>query len=283
MNIYETLEYGIILLKEKNINEPIVKCRILLANLLNKNKEYLITHENEILNKNVVSKYKELVEKISKGIPIQYLINKQEFMGTDFFVNENVLIPQPDTEILVEEVINICNNKNDNTNILDLCTGSGAIGISILENTLNTNITLSDISRKALDVANINIKNIGLKRDKIKTIQSDLFSNIKDKYDIIVSNPPYIKTSIIKNLEKEVQNEPKIALDGGEDGLRFYRQIINEAYNHLNKNGYLCLEIGYNQKEEVIDLIEQSKNYDNIYSKKDLANNDRVIICQKRL
>ena len=172
-----------------------------------------------------------------------------------------------------------------------MCTGSGAIGIAIAKNIQNCEVTLSDISEKALDVASINSKNIvggaaysdqNNINNNIQIIQSDLFENIDNKFDIIVSNPPYIKTAVIKTLDKEVQNEPLIALDGGEDGLTIYKRVINEAYKYLNKDGYLCLEIGFDQKEEVISLLRESKRYKNIYSKKDLEGNDRIVICKRR-
>ena len=178
-----------------------------------------------------------------------------------------------------------------NIKILDLCTGSGAIGISIAKNIENCEITLSDISKEALEIAQKNCVGVDAHIDprikkqktnnKIKIIQSDLFENIHDKFDIIVSNPPYIKTDIIKTLDKEVQNEPILALDGGKDGLDIYRKIIEQSYKYLNENGYLCLEIGYDQKDEVIRLIKETGKYKNIYSKKDLASNDRIIICEK--
>ncbi len=143
---------------------------------------------------------------------------------------------------------------------------------------------LSDISKDALKVATQNYNNIigahdCARQDKI--IQSDLFENIKNKFDIIVSNPPYIKMDVIKTLEPEVQKEPILALDGGKDGLDIYRKIINQAHEYLNENGYLCLEIGYDQKEEVINLIKQMNKYKEIYSKKDLAGNDRIVVCKK--
>ena len=306
MNIKQALEYGIKLLKENNIDEPILKTRIILANILNKTKEYLMVHELEELDEDLVKKFKEDISKLCKNIPIQYITNKQEFMGLEFYVDENVLIPQPDTEILVEETIKICKdaklNKNDvgvallgdpkkeicdnNMKILDLCTGSGAIGISIIKNIEKCDMTLSDISNDALNVAKQNCNNIVgaddpvCPQNKIKIIQSDLFENIEDKFDIIVSNPPYIKSNVIKTLDKEVQNEPILALDGGEDGLDIYRRIIGQAYEYLNEDGYLCLEIGYDQKEEVIKLIEETNKYKDIYAKKDLANNDRIVICK---
>lgn len=184
----------------------------------------------------------------------------------------------------------------ENIKILDLCTGSGAIGISIAKYIDNCEVTLTDISNEALKIATQNCINIlettichqqntekKDKNNKIQILQSDLFKKFdeKNKFDIIVSNPPYIRTDVIKKLDKEVQKEPMIALDGGKDGLKFYKKIIEEAYKFLNPNGYLCLEVGYDQKEEVIDLIEETKRYTNIYSKKDLAGNDRIVICEK--
>ena len=293
MNIKQLLEYGIKLLKENNIDEPILKTRILLANILNQAKEYLIVHELEGLKEELVKIFKQDIEKVCKHIPIQYITKKQEFMGLEFYVDENVLIPQPDTEILIEEVIDLCvgvalqGDPDKNIKILDLCTGSGAIGLSIVKNIENCEVTLSDISTDALKVAIQNYNNIVGADDpvcpqnkKTKIIQSDLFENIQGKFDIIVSNPPYIKSDVIKTLDEEVQNEPILALDGGTDGLDIYKKIIKQAYKFLNKDGYLCLEIGYDQKEEVIKLIEETNQYKDIYSKKDLAGNDRVIICK---
>jgi len=279
MNIKEALEYGIELLKEKNINEPIMKARIILSHVLGKNKEYLLIHEKEELTEEDNKKFKGCLSKLSNHIPLQYITNKQEFMGIEFYVDENVLIPQPDTEILVEEVINICRKENK-SKILDLCTGSGAIGISISKNINNSCVYLSDISIDALKVAKRNCDSI-LGKNKIEVIKSDLFDNIEGKFDIIVSNPPYIKSKVIKTLDKEVQNEPLLALDGGEDGLDIYRRIIDEAYKYLNEDGYLSLEIGYDQKDQVIELINKSRMYENVYCKKDLAGNNRAIISKK--
>ena len=283
MNIKKALEYGIEVLKENNIDEPILKLRIILANILKKDKEYLMIHETEELNEDLEKILKKDIEKLCKHIPIQYITNKQEFMGLEFYVDKRVLIPQPDTEILVEEVIDIV-GKNEKIKILDLCTGSGAIGISIVKNIENCEISLSDISNEALKIATKNYNDIVGTNDctrQDKIIQSDLFEKIQDKFDIIVSNPPYIKSDVIKTLDKEVQNEPLLALDGGKDGLDIYRRIIEQAYKYLNKDGYLCLEIGYDQKEEVIRLIEETTKYKDIYSKKDLAGNDRIVVCKK--
>ncbi len=280
MTTKEILKKGYDILKENNIEEPNLKARRLLANILEKDKEYLIINENEEVNNNKIERFFSYIERIKNFEPIQYIINEQEFMGIKFFVNENVLIPQPDTETLAYEVIKICDKFDGNSEIkiLDLCTGSGAIAIS-LSRILKERVKVyaSDISEEALRVANTNIiKNLL----NIELIQSNLFENIDLQFDIIVSNPPYIETETLKNLPEEVKKEPQIALDGGEDGLKFYNEIILNAKKHLNTNGYLAFEIGYNQKEKVEEIFKKN-NYKNIFSKKDLSGNNRVVIAQK--
>ncbi len=277
MTINEILKKTIEQLKQVNIEDPNLKAKMLVSNVLKKGKEYLLVNGEEKLNVQQEGKINHGLKKLIEGVPIQYITNKQGFMGLDFYVDERVLIPQPDTETLVEEVIKISTNI-ESLKVLDLCTGSGTIGISLAKNITAKKIAASDISCRALDVAKINCKKHNIK--KIELIESDLFKNIKEKFNIIVSNPPYIETGVIETLSKEVKNEPQIALDGGQDGLDFYRIIINEAYNFLEPNGYLCLEIGYNQKDKVINIINNSGKYKNIYSKKDLADNDRVVVCQ---
>ena len=247
--------------------------------ILNKSRQYLLVHDDEELTRIQEKAYLEGIEKISKGVPLQHITHSQEFMKMNFYVNEDVLIPRPDTEILVEEVINI-SNKANKVKILDMCTGSGIIAISLAKYIKNSEITAVDISPKALRIAKLNAKNNNVE-EKITFIESDLFNNIvKEKYDIIVSNPPYIKNEVIKSLDKEVQKEPYIALAGGEDGLEFYRKIINQGFEYLKFNGYLCLEIGYDQKKEVIDIINSEEKYSETYAKKDLAGNDRIIIAK---
>ena len=282
MNIKQLMEIGIKELIEYNIESPVQKTRMLLANLLNKEKEYITINIKEDLEKSIENIFAKQIQKLKQGYPIQYITNKQEFMKLDFFVNENVLIPQPDTEILVEEIINILKNQisNEKINILDLCTGSGAIGISIVKYIENAQVTMTDISRKALEVAEKNAKNNKV-IDRCNFIKSNMFEDIiNKKYDVIISNPPYIQSSNIKQLDKEVQAEPIIALDGGKDGLDFYKIIAKKAYNFLNDNGILALEIGYDQKENVIKLLKEQEKYVDIYSKKDLSGNDRIVVCK---
>lgn len=275
MTIKEILEEAIIKLKENNIDEPNNKARRLLAHVLQTSKEYLISHDNDEISNKQKIEYNKKTETLINGTPIQYIIGFQEFMGIKFFVNKNVLIPQPDTEILVEKTIEIL-KKYQKPKVLDLCTGSGAIAISISKYLPESEVIASDISNDALEVARANDK-----EGKIKFINSNLFDNIQEKFDVIVSNPPYIKTSELKTLSKEVLNEPILALDGGEDGLAFYKKIIEQAHKFLNKDGYLCLEIGEDQQDEITFLLEKNSNYVEIKKYNDLAGNNRVITCKK--
>lgn len=281
MNIEQALDFGVKELKENKIDEPILKIRLLLTHILEVKKEYLIINSTQELKDEEIERLKKGVNRLLNNEPIQYIIGSQEFMGLKLLVNRNTLIPRCDTEILAEEAINII-KKEKYSKILDLCTGSGAIGISIAKEIKNCKVLLTDVSCKALKMAEKNCK-LNKVTDKIDILQSDLFENLENQYDIIVSNPPYIKTKVINTLEKQVQKEPLLALDGGEDGLSVYRKIITDAHKYLNDNGYLCLEIGYDQKEEVISLIKNTNKYDNIYSTKDLSGNDRVVICQKSI
>ena len=277
MLIKEAIRKGMILLKTNNIQEPNLKSRLLMQYILNKSRQYMLIHDNEELTNKQEKAYLENIEKMIKGVPLQHITHSQEFMKMNFYVNENVLIPRPDTEILVEEVINIAKKINAKK-ILDLCTGSGAIAISLAKYIENSQITAVDISEEALRIAKLNAVNNNVE-DKITFVKSDLFENIvKEKYDIIVSNPPYIKKDFMKKLDKEVQQEPYIALDGGYDGLDFYRKIISEGYQYLKFKGYLCMEIGYDQKQEVFDIIKSQEKYSNTYSKIDLGGNDRIVV-----
>ena len=216
-----------------------------------------------------------------KGRPSQYIIHKQYFMGLCFYVDENVLIPQPDTEILIEKAIEIAKNENKNIKILDIGTGSGAIAISLAKYLENVKVTATDISKEALKIAQRNAKESQV---EIDFIESDLFENLKNQqFDIIVSNPPYIETNVIPILKKEVQNEPIIALDGGTDGLKFYREILNKAHLHLQEGGYLILEMGYNQGKALLELASKTKwKVKDNQIIQDLSGNDRVIVLQRR-
>lgn len=281
MTISEAIKKGMIELKNENIEEPKLKSRLLMQYTLNKTRQYVIVNDMEELEKNKEEQYFSAIKILKKGIPIEHITHQKEFMKLNFFVNKNVLIPRQDTEILVEEVIKIA-QKTNAKKILDLCTGSGAIAVSLAKYLPQSEITAIDISNDALKIAKKNAVSNNVE-NQITFISSDMFTNLnEEKFDIIVSNPPYIKTNVIDNLDIQVKNEPHIALDGGNDGLYFYKKIINESYQYLKYKGYLCLEIGFDQKIDIIELIENSNNFDGTYSKKDLYDNDRIIITQMK-
>ncbi len=217
-------------------------------------------------------KIMEITKKRSERIPLDYITGKSYFYGEEITVNESVLIPRLDTEILAEEAIKFI-KENGCSSALDLMTGSGCIAKAILKNT-NCVVTASDISEKALEVAKINLG------ESVTLVQSDCFDKIDGKFDLIVSNPPYIATEVIATLEKEVTVQPTLALDGGADGLDIYRKIAASCADYLNEGGVLMLEIGYDQRESVTELL--TDKFDNIECKKDLNGNDRVIIARKK-
>ena len=282
MKIKDVLSQGISVLKENDIEDANMKARIVLADLLGKNKEYLMIHEDDDIKDGLNKIFLEKIERLKNREPLQYVINKQDFMGLELYVDKNVLIPQPDTENLVEEVIFLSDKKRkyirDEIRILDLCTGSGAIAISLSKIINKSLVYASDISKKALKIAEENsIKN----HANVLFIESDLFDKISKsyKFDIIVSNPPYIESKVIESLSEEVKNEPMLALDGGDDGLDFYRKIAKEAKEYINKEGYLVFEIGYNQRISVENILKEN-GYQNVYSRKDLGGNDRIVVGQ---
>ena len=278
MKVEELLKYGKFELEKNKIEDASIIAKILIQYVLKIDKNKIIIEKEKEVEKIKEEEYKKYIKEIVQGKPIQYIINNQEFMKLNFFVNENVLIPQPDTEILVEKVLEIV-KENMESKILDICTGSGAIGISLAYYLNKAKLTLADISSKALEISKINAKRNNVE-EKIKFINSDMFEKIEEKYNIIVSNPPYIKTNIIPTLDKQVQNEPYIALDGGKDGLKFYRILIDEAPKHLEKDGILIFEIGYDQKEDIENLVKENKNYKSMQVIKDLSQNDRVVILK---
>ena len=273
MNIDEAFTYA-----KTNYDIEITKIKILLNYITGFNNAQLLIHNDCFLNDTQINAYKEALEQLKQGYPIQYITHKQEFFGMTFYVDDNVLIPQPDTEISIEKALELINSfENNNPKVLDLCTGSGAIGISIAKNS-NAELWASDISEAAINIAKENANN---NVADIHFILSNMFENIHEKdFDIIISNPPYIETNTINTLDKEVQMEPHLALDGGKDGLDFYRVIARHASSFLKDDGILILEIGYSQKDSVINLLEE--NFKNIKSYKDYAGNDRVIIAYKK-
>ena len=279
MTIMEAIKKGMIELKNENIETPKLKARLLMQFTLNKPRQYIIVNDLNELTKKEEAQYFSSIKKMREGVPLEYITHQREFMKLNFFVNENVLIPRQDTEILVEEVIKIA-QKNNYINILDLCTGSGAIAVSLAKYLPNAKITAVDISKEALKIAKKNAINNEVE-NRITFVSSDLFTNLENqKFDIIVSNPPYIREAVMNKLDREVKKEPALALNGGKDGLYFYRKIINQSYQYLKYKGYLCLEIGFDQKIDVIELIENEDKFESTYSKKDLYDNDRIIVTR---
>lgn len=277
MKVRELLKNGTVKLTEYKIEDAILKVRMLLLYELQIQNEYLAVHLDEEASLEIAQNFEKHLEELIAGKPIQYITNSQEFFGLDFYIDENVLIPQPDTEILVEEIIEICKYREDVPKILDICTGSGAIAVTLAKQ-MKAKMVGSDISPKALEIAKKNAEKHGA---KIEFLESDMFEKVNQKFDMIVSNPPYIETKTIESLSPEVKNEPQIALDGGEDGLKFYRVLAQKAKDYLEENGVLAVEIGYNQRESVLEIFRNA-GFCDIYAKQDLAGKDRIVVGKWR-
>jgi len=279
MNIENILNEGIAILQKNKIANPQLDSEILLSNSIKRDKKHIILNPKEVLNSEQLGKFKSLIERRKKGEPIAYLINKKEFWKDEFFVNKDVLIPRPDSELIIEQVLKIY-SKDDQLQILDIGTGSGCILLSILKERSNFYGTGIDISKKSINVSKFNAKQLNL-TNRVKFFHSSVDNFNNGKYDIIVSNPPYIEQLSLKYLEKDVVNfEPKLALSGGFDGFSKIRKVINKASNLIKKNGKFILEIGFNQKNKVIKILKEEGFYVN-KAIKDYGNNDRCIISTK--
>ncbi|MBQ7841697.1 MAG: peptide chain release factor N(5)-glutamine methyltransferase [Lachnospiraceae bacterium] len=272
MKYRELYEVGKGTLMQANLEEAALDARLLLEFVCHTGRNDLLVHGDREVEIAQEEKYLALIHKRKEHIPLQHLTGVQEFMGLEFFVNENVLVPRQDTEVLVEEIMK---NLHDGYRILDMCTGSGCILLSLLHYSNNCIGVGADLSEMALKVAQENAKR--LQAENVSFIQSDLFENVEGKYEIIVSNPPYICTDVIETLTEEVRlHEPLMALDGGGDGLFFYRKIIEESPRYLCGGGQLFFEIGYDQKEAVTALMEKA-GFKNVTAIKDYAGLDRVV------
>ena len=279
MNIENVLIEGINALQISRVSNPQLDSEILLSNSINKDKKHIILNPKEILNTDQLTNFKNLIERRKKGEPIAYLINKKEFWNNEFFVNKDVLIPRPDTELIIEEVLKIY-SKNTQLQVLDIGTGSGCILLSILKERSNFYGTGIDISKKSINVSKFNAKQLNL-TNRVKFFHSSVDNFNNGKYDIIVSNPPYIELLNLKYLEKDVVSfEPKLALSGGLDGFSKIRKVINKASILIKKNGKFIIEIGFNQKDIVKKILKEEGFYVN-KSIKDYGNNDRCIISTK--
>ena len=283
--IRNILKSAIEKLKKSEIEFPEINADTLLAYVISCDRTNLYTNPDDLINDSDICKYNELIHKRASHVPLQYITKRVEFMSLDFVVDEGVLIPRPETEILVEAVIKKTDNKRYHDRIItiiDIGTGSGNIAVSLAKSISNVKIYASDISREALTVANENVLRHDV-TDQIHLLHGNVFeafsSNVKKgQVDFIVSNPPYVSKSESKNLEPElIDHEPLLALIGGVDGLFFYKQIIKDAANWIKPGGYLIIEIGETQANSIIKLMQNELHYDEIEIINDLQGKERII------
>lgn len=266
-------------LKKSGIKTAKLDSEILMSKVIQKDRAFVILNSDYDLKKDLVNCYKDLIQKRSIGTPVSYLTGTKNFWNYDFKINKNVLIPRPDTELIIQEILNLTKNKNK-LRFLDVGTGSGCIILTILKEKKDFYGIGIDISKKSLDLAKINRDNLGVK-NRLKFLKSDIDNFNYGKYDLIISNPPYIRHCDLKYLERDVVNfEPKLALNGGIDGLSEIRKVINKSSELVKKNGKLILEIGFNQKNNVKKLLIKKGFYINKVLR-DLAKNYRCIISTK--
>ena len=267
-------------LKKNNIKSALLDSELLLSKVLNKEREFIILNSEQKINKKDYYYFQKLIYERSKGKPIAYLTKKKFFWKYEFEINDKVLIPRPDTEIIIEQVLNLYKNKN-NIIFLDIGVGSGCILLSILKERKDFKATGIDISKDALKLCNTNAYKLGVK-NRARLFKSDIDKFSRGKYDLIISNPPYIKKLDLKYLDRDVVNfEPNLALDGGLDGISEIRKIIKKSSELIKSGGKLILEIAFNQKEEVKNLLRNNSFYINSVVK-DLGKNDRCIISTKK-
>ena len=279
MNINLAISQGSKILMENSIPNSQLDSEILMAKSINKNRKYILLNSNININQTNLNYFFKLIDKRSTGKPVAYLINKKFFWNSEFYISNDVLIPRPDTELLIENILRLTRQKNK-IKILDIGVGSGCILLSILKERKNFYGTGIDISKKCLNISRINANNLKV-GSRLKLYKSNVDKFNFGKYDLVVSNPPYINKSKLKYLDKDVVHfEPRIALDGGLDGLSEIRKVIKKSSELIKKNGKFILEIGHDQKNRVVNLLKKEGFYiDSI--QKDLAKNDRCIICTK--
>ncbi len=273
MTLRETFEYGKEQLKKAQIEDAELDAWYLLEYITGISRAMYYMDMNRLMDMDKIEEYRAVIERRANHVPLQHITGEQEFMGLVFCVNEHVLVPRQDTEVLVESVLE---SLEPEMRVLDMCTGSGCILVSLLKLSGDKHIhgTGVDISEKALEVASCNSERLGV---EATFLHSDLFANVEGLYDMIVSNPPYIRTSVIKELKEEVKfHDPFIALDGKEDGLHFYREIVGTSTQYLKKGGKLFFEIGHDQGEDVSMMMKEA-GFSDVTVKKDLAGLDRVV------
>ncbi len=279
MNIQDAINRGASILKDSNLKTPFLDSELILSSVIDKDRKYILLNLKENLNKSKLKYFNELVCRRKKGEPVAYLTNFKEFWRQKYFVNKHVLIPRPDTEVLIAETLKIydCRKK---LKILDIGTGSGCLLLSILKERKNFLGTGIDISKNAINVASFNAKLQHL-NNRVKFYNSDIDKFFLGKYDLILSNPPYIKKFDLKYLDKGITHfEPRLALDGGCDGFSKITKVIDKSSYLIKKNGKLILEIGCYQRNEIVKKLKNKKFYINKIIK-DYGKNDRCIISTK--
>ena len=280
MNIEIAIKNACQELKKANIRLPLLDSEILLSKVIKKDRKFILLNLDSELNQNDQDYFKDLILQRSKGKPLAYLIGIKSFWKYDFEVSDKVLIPRPETEIIIEQVLKIYKNKND-LNFLEVGVGSGCIALSILKEKKAFTAMGIDLSQDSIKICTYNANKLGVS-DRIRLLKSDVDNLIFGKYDLLISNPPYIKMLDLKKLDKDVINyEPKLALDGGLDGLSVIKKIIKKSSNLLKTHGKLILEIGYDQSEPVRKILNENNFFVN-GTLKDLAKNDRCIISSKK-
>ena len=279
MNVKNAINEASQILKSNNIKSAKLDCEILLSTAIKKDRKFILLNQNQNVEKDTFNYFRNLISQRSKGKPIAYLIGKKDFWNYEFKVSKDVLVPRPDTELIIEQVLKLTKNKNK-LKLLDIGIGSGCMLLSILNEKKDFYGVGIDISKKCIDLSKINAIKLGIE-NRVKFFKSNVDNFNFGKYDLIVSNPPYINQFDLKYLDKEVINfEPKIALNGGLDGLSVTRRVINKASDLIKINGVLILEIGFDQKERVKRILKSKGFYINKVLK-DYANNDRCIISTK--
>ena len=279
MNINSAITQGAKVLKDNFVKNPYLDSEILMSKVIGKDRKYILLNSEINLNKKYLNTFQKLIKKRSIGKPIAHLINKKFFWNSEFTVSEDTLIPRPDTELIVDKVLDLTAYKNK-INILEIGIGSGCVLLSILKERKSFYGIGIDISQSCLNISKLNAIKLKVS-SKLKLFKSNVDKFNLGKYDLIISNPPYIKYNKLKYLDKDVSRfEPKLALDGGLDGLSAIRKVIKKSSELIKKNGKFVLEIGFDQKNSVIGLLKKEGFYINSINK-DLANNDRCIVCTK--
>ena len=279
MNIENALNIANNILKDNCNNSYQLDSELLMSKIFEKDRKFIILNSNKKLSEEKLEQFNCLINKRLKGEPIAYLLKKKDFWKYEFYVDKGILIPRPDSEVVVDQILKLTNNK-DNLRILDIGVGSGCLLLSVLKERKKFHGVGVDISKKCIDISNINASKLKIS-NRVKFFKSDVDNFNFGKYDLIVSNPPYIKMLDFNNLKKDVINfEPKLALYGGLDGTSEIRKVIKKSSELIKKNGKFILEIAYDQKDKVIKLLRDKGFYINNVLK-DLADNDRCIVSTK--